>query len=373
MAFYLGSNQIDNLNFVTNSDFYNEENAFLQRSLTQFNSDITTIGSYAFCECDSLISINLSQATTIGSYAFASCYSLTSINLPQVTTIESYAFRSCTSLISIDLPQATRIESCGFYYCNTLVSISLPQVTTIKNSAFAFCSTLASINLPQVTTVGNYAFYSCASLTSVNLPLATTIGSYAFSKCYELAFVQCSALTIISGSYTFTVKESQSTTTVYGRFAHCSSLQTVSFPKVQTIHSTAFYQCSYLTSFIGPSVLTVGGSYRTSRSTYKGKTYRFSIYAGAFAYCYRLSLVSLPQVTAISTYAFYRCYNLLSLYLLGSSIPILSATAFYSTPISTYTTSTGGVHGSIYVPASLYSSYIAAGGWSIYSERIVSV
>lgn len=92
----------------------------------------------------------------------------------------------------------------------------------------------------------------------------------------------------------------------------------------------------------------------------------------AFADCISLTTVNLYNVTSIKTYAFGSCYNLLSVYLLGNSIPSLASTAFYSTPISTYTTSTGGIYGSIFVPASLYSDYLVANGWSYYSSCIVS-
>ena len=90
--------------------------------------------------------------------------------------------------------------------------------------------------------------------------------------------------------------------------------------------------------------------------------------------CTNLTTVSLSACTSIDTYAFRSCYNLLSLYLLGSSIPTLASTnAFISTPISAYTTSTGGVYGSIYVPSSLYNSYLTATNWSQFSSRFVSV
>ena len=46
---------------------------------------------------------------------------------------------------------------------------------------------------------------------------------------------------------------------------------------------------------------------------------------------------------------------------------------FTSTPIAGYTTSTGGVYGSIFVPASLYDRYISATNWVTYSSRFVSV
>jgi len=47
--------------------------------------------------------------------------------------------------------------------------------------------------------------------------------------------------------------------------------------------------------------------------------------------------------------------------------------AFGSTPISNYTTSTGGVYGSIYVPASLVDSYKTATNWATYSNRITAI
>jgi hypothetical protein len=60
--------------------------------------------------------------------------------------------------------------------------------------------------------------------------------------------------------------------------------------------------------------------------------------------------------------------------LLGSSVATLGNTnVFSSTPISNYTTSTGGVRGSIYVPSSLYNTYITANNWSAYAARFVSM
>ena len=136
-------------------------------------------------------------------------------------------------------------------------------------------------------------------------------------------------------------------------FANCSNLASVNLPQVTSIRNFAFYHCSSLASISLPQATTIGEY--------------------AFDDCETLISISLPQVTIIEHFAFAYCYNLLSLYLLGSSIPTLTTTAFNSTPISTYTTSTGGIYGSIYVPASLYSDYLIASGWSTYSERIVSI
>lgn len=137
-------------------------------------------------------------------------------------------------------------------------------------------------------------------------------------------------------------------------FQYCTKLTTVSFPAATTIGNSAFYYCDLLT--------TVNFSAATS------------IGVNAFTYCSALTTAIFPNVTYIGGSAFRNCYNLLSLYLLGSSIPTLTNTyVFISTPISNYTTSTGGIYGSIYVPASLYDSYITATNWATYSSRFVSV
>jgi len=76
----------------------------------------------------------------------------------------------------------------------------------------------------------------------------------------------------------------------------------------------------------------------------------------------------------ISSYAFRRCYRLLSAYFLGTSVPELQhSNAFLSTPIAGYTSSTGGVLGSIFVRASLLTSFQSATNWAYFSERFVSL
>ena len=95
----------------------------------------------------------------------------------------------------------------------------------------------------------------------------------------------------------------------------------------------------------------------------------------AFFDCHNLSTIILPKLSFMRSSMFQRCYNLLSVYLLSTSVigGGMNWSIFRSTPISDYTTSTGGVYGSIFVPASLYDSYKTTSGWSAYASRFVSL
>ena len=160
------------------------------------------------------------------------------------------------------------------------------------------------------------AFASCTGVSNIDLPQLTSMGSSAFVSCY--------------------------------------SLKTCNLPKASYIESYCFDNCSMLESLSIPVA-----SY---------------IYNYAFSTCKKLSTLFLPSVQSIAANAFRSCTTLLSLYLLYSSRCNLSASnAFTSTPIAGYTADTGGVYGSIFVPASLYSNYITATNWATFSSRFVSL
>jgi len=195
------------------------------------------------------------------------------------------------------------------------------SATTIGAYAFYNCSALAEVSFPLCTTIGAYAFYTCSALTEVSFPLCTSIGASAFQNCSALAEVSFPSCTTI-GAYAFYT---------------CSALTEVSFPLCTSIYASAFQNCSALTTAVFSNSSTIQG--------------------------------------IIYTYAFQSCYHLLSLYLLANTLYQLSvsSTTFVSTPIGGYTTSTDGVYGSIFVPASLYDAYISSTNWSYFSERFVSL
>ena len=128
----------------------------------------------------------------------------------------------------------------------------------------------------------------------------------------------------------------------------------MAFPSCTYIGAYAFSFCSRITSLSLPLCQSI-------------LTYTFN-------HCSNLSTISLPKCSSISNYAFTNCFKLLSLYLMSTSVVGLEhISTFNSTPIAGYTTSTGGVYGSIFVPASLLASYKVATNWATFSNRFVGI
>ena len=163
--------------------------------IIEFDSNVTSIGGYAFYNCSSLTSVIIPDSvTSIGGYAFYNCSSLTSVIIPDsVTSIGYEAFRVCTSLTSVTIGNSvTSIGEYAFYKCSSLTSVTIPDsVTSIGENAFSNCSSLTSVTIGNsVTSIGISAFSGCSSLTSVTISdSVTSIGSSAFSGCSSLTSV----------------------------------------------------------------------------------------------------------------------------------------------------------------------------------------
>ena len=141
------------------------------RSVT-IPQSVTSIGDYAFTDCEELNSLTIKDAaTSIGNSAFAECYKLTTLSLGEkITTIGRYAFSECHTLNNVTIP---------------------PSVTSIGNSAFRRCYALTTLSLGEnIETIGKYAFEECRNLTNVTIPeKVKTIEPYTFGWCLNLKYI----------------------------------------------------------------------------------------------------------------------------------------------------------------------------------------
>ena len=115
--------------------------------------------------------------TSIGKYAFYNCNKLALTSLPAgVTSISDYAFFNCVPLALTSLPAGvTSIGQLAFYNCNHLAITSLPAgVTSIGHSAFQNCKGIKKVTFEGIPTgtISSSAFTGCTNLTVINVPWA---------------------------------------------------------------------------------------------------------------------------------------------------------------------------------------------------------
>ena len=260
-------------------------------------NNVADINSMAFYYCENLTNIQLGTSlTNIGDQAFDGCNSLTDIIIPSsVVTIGKHAFAYCSNLTNItvspDNPNYCSVYGNLFNKDKTTLiqyAIGKPDVyyaipdgvITIGDSAFLYCHNLNDILIPDgVTTISRGAFWNCNNLTNINLPNSVTTIG-------ESAFYNCESLTSITIPDGVTIINDNT-------FDYCPNLTRVTIPdSVTTIGNNAFTNCYSLIDISIPnSVTAIGG--------------------GAFNYCESLTSISIPNgVTEICSNTFYHCSNL---------------------------------------------------------------
>ena len=116
--------------------------------------------------------------------------SVTSIVIEEgVTSVGDYAFENCDNLTSITIPG--NVESIGesaFYNCDNLTDVTLQDgVKSIGDATFIWCNNLTNIVFPNsITSIGDWAFKDCTSLTSIKIPSSVTSIHDPFYNCFSL-------------------------------------------------------------------------------------------------------------------------------------------------------------------------------------------
>lgn len=358
------------------------------------------------------VSINMPNIEALGYKVFCSAYGIKNwleknngVIFENLITINSGAFMSMLS-----------VSNCTF---------SFPKIKSLPNNCFDSCilGTKNILNFPETTVIYNNAFASMGlnSSLSINLPKLSTIGSYAFvymlnstnalyfsvdtiKTIYSNAFMSCNCAIGIVGEnindlYGNTISVFNNITIIpvncfYGYSTNHN--QSIEFMNVNTIGSSAFCYTKFTNisfnhdkpvtiypnafkSAVSPiNDLTMKIVYRDafynanldSAYIYSTSSISGTLYSSAFRNATSLKTVS-GYIKTIGSSTFYNCSNLNALYLYNISKDITPLTvsaynAFGGTPIY------NGL-GSIYVPASLYETYISATNWATLSNAFVSV
>ena len=222
----------EKINFSYNYNFKREGTYKIKYSF----KNLTNI-NHMFCECSSLINIDLSKLNTENvtnmSYMFGDCSLLLNIDLSNINTKKVIdmegIFYGCSSLVNLDLSYFdTKIivnMSYAFGNCSSLKNIDLSNFNTRNvtdmSSMFSGCSSLGNIYLPTFNTQKvidmSLMFADCESLQKLDL---SSFDTRNVTNMDEM-FVGCKSLTYLDLS-NFTTPN---IVDIEGMFICCDSLQ----------------------------------------------------------------------------------------------------------------------------------------------------
>lgn len=213
-------------------------------SSVQFSGSLTSIGAYAFSECNSLTGDLLLPrgVTTIGRDSFSGTHFSGRLHLPEalcsldwfsfnyagnftgdlvipdgLTTIPQYAFIGTTFTGRLILSNVTTIKSGAFAYCGFTGHLTIPEGVTevtgfndnnftsvtfpssllrIQGGAFSSNNFIEPIEFPEnLIYIGPSAFENCNFIPSISLPSTLqTIDGGAFNGVYSLSSIVCGAI-----------------------------------------------------------------------------------------------------------------------------------------------------------------------------------
>lgn len=332
---------------------------------------LTSIGSYAFRGCTSLVDINLPETlTSIGNYAFGGCTSLEfdELNLPSLTSLGQNAFYG-VKIKKINLSSLSTLPD-GYNVANYGDKAILEEVilsrslTSIPRYSFQGYTALANVTIPEdnaVKTIISDAFRGTTAMdVDLVFPSLTEIGQRAFDAS-GIRSLSCPELLTIA-----TQRDGR------GTFQACTNLKHIDMPKVTYIGGRAFQGCSSLGEGEDLSLPMLGGEVGMAAFRYTlyervvdlgGMTstgHAANLGEGAFANMPNLRFIKFPStVTSLGSSTCYGCTALETVVCEAVTPP--SFNAVFDSTNSTFV---------IYVPDESVEAYKAASGWSAYASRI---
>lgn len=289
--------------------------------IVTISEGVTSIGTYAFCYCESLAEIKVDENNQYYSSEDGVLFNKEKtllIQYPVGNTRTSYTTPEGLTNIGID----------AFEYCKSLTSIEISEgVKSIGSWAFRGCSNLTFIKIPGSVndirgsiTSGNpgnvgsatSVFYGCYSLKNIavdeNNQNYSSENGILFNK--DKTIIMCYPAGKTETEYTIP----NSVTFIYGEaFYGCRKLVSVTIPtSVTKIGHSAFEGCWNLTNITIPNSVVYLGSHSFAscislNQVAVPKEVKF-IGAGAFNLCGTLTNIEIPkEIEDIRDQIFYCC------------------------------------------------------------------
>ena len=283
---------------------------------------------------------NTYTVTSIGESAFNQCSSLTSVTIPNSVTSIDYAAFSNTALTTVTIPNSvTNIGGDAFYGCQSITDVYCYANPDNLSWDDGYCDDFKSGRETKCHVLSgtldkwNTKFQDVVYVTFVDDQVITLDGDNTDNQGIKYKLIDGSPRTaevightddlnaiiyipktIQSNGNTYTVKSIGSSA-----FYNCSSLTSVTIPNsVTSIGTEAFWKCTNLTTVsIANSVMSIG-SY-------------------AFSYCNKLTSVTIPNsLTNISSGTFTQCTSLASV-TIPNSVTSIGNSAFTACNFTTVT------------------------------------
>lgn len=325
----------------------------------RFGKSHVSLGSYTFAKCSNLSQDVVLPATmrTIGDSTF-SATPILSVNTGGTTTIGSYVFSTCSSLVYAEMPEVTVIAESGanelFQNCSSLVSVDMPKVNKVSGSKmFTYCTSLRELYMGAKDaglTLGTRPF---ANVNSAQIKLyvpedaVSLYGSLGFISDKQIyprgeKYGDLAVKGFVIGDYIFlkngqeytlvtsnldfsgevTIPETYKglpVTKIYQNAFRNQSFTNVNMQlsdQVTAIGTRAFYNLEGLQSIKMDGVTTIDGEafYKTGLKVLNGPKVTF-IGNGGFRLCASLEIVNLPELVRIDDDGvFMECSKLTTVY-----------------------------------------------------------
>ena len=148
---------------------------------------ITTVGSYSFKGCSSLLAASFPKATSVSAELFKGCHALESVNFDSATVASYSSFQNCKALKSASFPMMENLNGSAFNNCVALAAVDLPSVTSMRANDFAYCTAIQTVTFGSAlatvdeSTFPAWTFYDADGTTVLDKTVASNLAGFTFT------------------------------------------------------------------------------------------------------------------------------------------------------------------------------------------------